>query len=290
MRFLTLLVLALATSAGAAETVLPLWPEGVPGKRVELSKSTLDKIGPKGSTAGHETFISDPSITVYPAANPNGAAVIVCPGGGYWFLSTNNEGTGVCEWLNSFGVTALLLRYRTPTSDETFPYNYPVQDLQRSLGLVRTHAKEWHVDPKRVGVIGFSAGGNLVGHASWDRTPRTYEQKTGVDNPLGPDFTIFVYGGGFLEPEKKLAFREGFSVPADAPPCFFVVAHDDKSNPIEAAELYLGYKRQNLPAEIHIYSQGGHGFGTRKKNLPVDGWLKAASEWMEASGFLKANK
>jgi len=290
MRFLTLLVLALATSAGAAETVLPLWPEGVPGKRVEPSKSTLDKIGPKGSTAGHETFINDPSITVYPAANPNGAAVIVCPGGGYWFLSTNNEGTGVCEWLNSFGVTGILLRYRTPTSDETLPYNYPVQDLQRSLGLVRAHAKEWQIDPKRVGVIGFSAGANLVGHASWDRTPRTYEQKSGVDDPRGPDFTIFVYGGGFLEPEKKLTFREGFSVPADARPCFFVVAHDDKSNPIEAAELYLGYKRQNLPAEIHIYSQGGHGFGTRKKNLPVDGWLKAASEWMEASGFLKANK
>jgi acetyl esterase/lipase len=287
MRHITLLLLATAICTNAAETNLPLWPEGVPGKRVEPSKATLERIGPKGSTPGHETFISGPSITVYPAANPNGAAVIVCPGGGYWFLSTNNEGTGVCEWLNSIGVTAILLRYRTPTSDEAVPYQYPVQDLQRSLGIVRHRAKEWNIDPKRIGVIGFSAGGNLIGHASWDRTPRTYEQKPEVDDPRGPDFALFVYGGGFLEPEKKLTFREGFGIPADAPPCFFIVAHDDKSNPIEAAELYLSYKRQSLPAEIHIYSQGGHGFGTRKKNLPVDGWLKAAAEWMDVSGFFK---
>jgi acetyl esterase/lipase len=133
MRYPTLIFLAIVASAAAAETKLPLWPEGGQGKRVEPSKATLDKIGPKGSAPGHETFINEPSITVYPAANPNGAAVIVCPGGGYWFLSTQNEGTGVCEWLNSIGVTGILLRYRTPTSDEAVPYNYPVQDLQRSL-------------------------------------------------------------------------------------------------------------------------------------------------------------
>jgi acetyl esterase/lipase len=143
---------------------------------------------------------------------------------------------------------------------------------------------------RRVGVIGFSAGANLVGHASWDRTPRTYEQKPGVDDPRVPDFTIFVYGGGFLEKEDKAKFREGFSVPADAPPCFFVVAHNDGANPLEAAKLYIEYKRQNLPAEIHIYSKGGHGFGTRQTKFPVDGWTKTAGEWMGAEGFLKSAK
>ena len=287
MRFLTLL-LALATSASAAETVLPLWPEGVPGQRVAPSKATTDRIGPKGSYAGHETFISEPSMTIYPAAQPNGAAVIVCPGGGYWFLSTKNEGTGVCEWLNSIGITGILLRYRTPTSDETIPHNYPVQDLQRSLGIVRQRAKEWNIDPKRVGVIGFSAGANLVGHASWDRTTRTYAQKAGVDDPRGPDFTLFVYGSGFLDKETRSKFADGFSVPKDAPPCFFVVAHNDGANPVEMAELYLAYKRQNLPSEIHVYAQGGHGFGTRKRNLPVDSWINVAGEWMDNSGFLKS--
>jgi acetyl esterase/lipase len=195
-------LLLAAALAGAAEPIKLFDPAEL-GPRVAPSAATIQRIGPKGSTPGHETNIAEPTITVYPAEQPNGAAVIVCPGGGYWFLSTNNEGTGVCNWLNKLGVTAVLLRYRTPTSDETIPYQYPVQDLQRALGIVRHRADEWKIDPRRVGVIGFSAGANLVGHASWDRTVRTYPQKPGVDDPRGPDFTLFVYGGGFLDKEDK---------------------------------------------------------------------------------------
>lgn len=285
---LAALFLVLHTVSG--ETVVPLWPEGVPGTRVEPSKATLDRIGPDGTRPGRETFIQEPSITVYPAPAPNGASVIVCPGGGYWFLSTHNEGTGVCEWLNHIGVTAVLLRYRTPTADETQPHSFPVEDLQRALGIVRKRAGDWKIDPKRVGVIGFSAGANLVGHASWDRTPRTFPQVPGTDTSRGPDFTLFVYGGGFLDREDKTKFREGFSVPADAPPAFFVVAHNDNNSPVECARLYLEYKRLNLPAELHVYSKGGHGFGTRQTKLPVDGWTKAAAEWMGAEGFLAPSK
>ena len=282
-------LLLAAALAGAAEPI-KLFETAELGPRVAPSEATIKRIGPQGSTPGHETHIVEPTITVYPAEHPNGAAVIVCPGGGYWFLSTHNEGTGVCAWLNQLGVTAVLLRYRTPTSDEAIPYRYPVQDLQRARGVVRHRAAEWRVDPQRVGVLGFSAGANLVGHASWDRAARTYPQKPGVDDPRGPDFTIFVYGGGFLEKEDKTKFREGFSVPADAPPCFFVVAHNDGANPLEAAKLYIEYKRQNIPAEIHIYSKGGHGFGTRQTKFPVDGWTKTAGEWMGAEGFLKSAK
>ncbi len=279
-----------ATLVVAADGPLPikLFDAGELGPRVTASEATVKRIGPKGSTPGHETYINEPTVTIYPAEKSNGACVIVCPGGGYWFLSTNNEGTGVCEWLNKLGVTAVLLRYRTPTSDEATPYNYPVQDLQRALGLVRHRASELKVDPKRIGVIGFSAGANLVGHASWDRTTRTFTQRPEVDDARGPDFTIFVYGGGFLDKEDKTKFREGFNVPKDAPPCFFVVAHNDGNNPVEAAELYLAYKRQNLPAEIHVYAKGGHGFGTRVTNNPVDGWTKNAGDWMDSMGFLKS--
>ncbi|NBX34592.1 alpha/beta hydrolase [bacterium] len=284
MRLLTLL---LAAAVAVAAEPIKLFDASELGPRVAPSEATLKRIGPKGSTPGHETHIAEPTITVYPAAKPNGAAVIVCPGGGYWFLSTNNEGTGVCEWLNKLGVAAVLLRYRTPTSDEAIPYRYPVEDLQRALGVVRHRAAEWNLDPRRVGVIGFSAGANLVGHASWDRTPRTFAQKPGVDDPRGPDFTLFVYGGGFLDKEDKTKFREGFAVPKDAPPCFFVVAHNDGNNPLEAGELYLAYKRLDLPAEIHVYAKGGHGFGTRVTNHPVDGWTRNAGEWMESMGFLK---
>jgi acetyl esterase/lipase len=273
-----------------AETPQPtkLFTSAELGPRVTPTEATVKRIGPKGSTPGHETYINEPTVTIYRADKPNGACVIVCPGGGYWFLSTNNEGTGVCEWLNKLGVTAVLLRYRTPTSDEAIPYNYPVQDLQRALGLVRHRASELQIDPQRVGVIGFSAGANLVGHASWDRTTRTYTQKPEVDDARGPDFTIFVYGGGFLDKDDKTKFRDGFNVPKDAPPCFFVVAHNDGNNPVEAAELYLAYKRQNLPAEIHVYAKGGHGFGTRVTNNPVDGWTKNAGDWMDSMGFFKS--
>lgn len=282
-------LLLVAAFAGAAETPLPikLFDPAELGPRVAPSEATLQRIGPKGSAPGRETHITEPTITVYPAEQPNGAAVIVCPGGGYWFLSTHNEGTGVCDWLNKLGVTAVLLRYRTPTSDEAVPYRYPVQDLQRALGVVRHRAADWRIDPKRVGVLGFSAGANLVGHASWDRTARTYPQKAGVDDPRGPDFTLFVYGGGFLDKEDKTKFRAGFAVPPDAPPCFFVVAHNDGHNPLEAAELYLAYKRLNLPAELHVYAQGGHGFGTRVTKYPVDGWTRNAGEWMASTGWFK---
>jgi acetyl esterase/lipase len=225
---------------------------------------------------------------VYLPEKPNGASVIVAPGGGYMFLSWVHEGTQVCEWLNSLGVTAVLLKYRTPTRDEKEMFTLPVQDAQRALGLVRQHAAEWKLDPKRVGLLGFSAGGNLAGHAAWDRTPRTYPQQPGPDDPRGPDFLVFIYGGGFLDKDDKSKFREGFSMPSDAPPAFFLVAHDDKTNPIEAAMLYLEYKKRNIPAELHICTRGGHGFGMRQDKHPINDWPQRCAEWMESMGFLSA--
>jgi dienelactone hydrolase len=232
--------------------------------------------------------VTDPTITVYRAENPNGTAVIVAPGGGYMFLSYAHEGTQVCEWLNSLGVTAILLKYRTPTRDDALPYTLPVQDAQRALGWVRHHASEWGVDPKRVGLLGFSAGANLAGHAAWDRGERTYPQKPGLDDPRGPDFLIFIYGGGFLDPSDKTKFREGFRVPEDAPPAFFLVAHGDKSNPMEAAQLYLEYKKRDLSAELHVFAKGGHGFGMRKDKDPVSEWPARCSDWMRSVGLLPA--
>jgi acetyl esterase/lipase len=283
-----LLLLCAALAAGAAETTLPLWPEGAPGKMMPPSDATLKSIAHIAPRNGaSETHITDPTLTVYPAAQPNGAAVIVAPGGGFWFLSTRNEGTMVCEWLNRIGVTAALLRYRAPTRDNVPPHELPVQDAQRALGLLRNRSKEFGIDPQRVGVLGFSAGANLVGHLSWDRSPRTYPQKEGLDDPRGPDFTVFIYGGGFLDPADPAKFREGFSVPRDACPVFFAVAHDDKNNPLEAAMLYLEYKKLSRPAELHIYGSGGHGYGMSWQTTPAGLWFERCGEWMEAMHFLK---
>lgn len=278
-----------AHSATAAEPLtLKLWPDGPPTAMVPRSEATAKLIQSYGGTNPNRiSDVTDPTITVYRPEKPNGSAVIVAPGGGFMFLSYAHEGTQVCEWLNDLGVTAILLKYRTPTRDEREMFALPVEDAQRALGLVRHHAAEWQIDPQRVGLLGFSAGANLAGHAAWDRMPRTYPQQAGVDDPRGPDFLVFIYGGGFLQPGDPTRLKEGFHVPADAPPAFFLVAHDDKTNPVEAALLYLEYKQQNLPAELHICTKGGHGFGIRKGGQPVHDWPARCAEWMQSMGYLE---
>ena len=283
------LLVVRATAAVPEPLTLKLWPEGVPSAMKPKSEATTKLIQSfGGAQPGRVTDVTEPTIMVFKPEQPNGTAVIVAPGGGFMFLSYAHEGTQVCEWLNSLGVTAVLLKYRTPTRDEAEMFALPVQDAQRAMGLVRQRAAEWKLDPRRVGLLGFSAGGNLTGHAAWDRTPRTYPQQAGVDDPRGPDFLIFIYGGGFLDASDKSKFRPGFSVPADAAPAFFLVAHDDKSNPIEAAMLYLEYKRQNLSAELHICAKGGHGFGMRKGGQPIHDWPARCGEWMKSMGWLTA--
>ena len=270
------LILCAQCIAAQEPVTLRLWPDGPPTAMAAKSAATEKLIKSYGGvTAARVSDVTDPTITVYFPQKANGASVVVAPGGGYMFLSYAHEGTQVCEWLNSLGVTAVLLKYRTPTRDEKEPFTLPVQDAQRAMGLVRHHAAQWKLDPRRVGLLGFSAGGNLAGHAAWDRGPRTYPQSSELDDPRGSDFLIFIYGGGFLDSADKTKFREGFSVPANAPPAFFLVAHDDKSNPIEAAMLFLEYKKHGLSAEMHIYSKGGHGFGMRKDGHPINEWPEA---------------
>jgi acetyl esterase/lipase len=278
------------TCLAAPEPItLQLWPDGPPSSLAPKSEATQKLIKSYGRAGPNRvTDVSDPTITVYRPEKPNGSSVVVAPGGGYMFLSWVHEGTEVCEWLNSLGVTAVLLKYRTPTRDEPEAFTLPVQDAQRALGLVRHHAVDWGLDPNRVGLLGFSAGANLAGHVAWDRGPRSYHQQPELDDPRGPDFLVFVYGGGFLDKADRSKFREGFEVPSDAPPAFFVVAHDDKANPVEAAMLYLQYKRLNRSAELHIYAQGGHGFGMRKDGKPVNAWPQRCAQWMQSQGLLGA--
>ncbi|MBS0206617.1 MAG: alpha/beta hydrolase [Planctomycetes bacterium] len=288
--FLSLLILccALADVGTAHEPLtLKLWPDGPPTAMVPKSEATKKLIESYGGVGPNRiSDVSDPTITVFRPDKPNGTSVIVAPGGGFMFLSYAHEGTQVCEWLTSLGVTAVLLKYRTPTRDESEMFELPVQDAERALGLVRRHAAEWNLNPSRVGLLGFSAGANLAGHVAWDRGARTYPQQPGLDDPRGPDFLVFIYGGGFLDPNDKSKFRPGFRIPADAPPVFFLVAHDDKSNPIEAALLYLEYKKRDLSAELHICAQGGHGFGMRKDGKPINQWPQRCAEWMKSQGYL----
>lgn len=282
---------AVANVTVAVEPItLKLWPDGPPTAMVPKSEATAKLIQSYGGVGPNRiSDVSDPTITIFRPEKPNGASVIVAPGGGFMFLSYAHEGTQVCEWLNSLGVTAVLLKYRTPTRDEKVMFELPVQDAERALALMRHHAAEWKLDPKRVGLLGFSAGANLAGHVAWDRGSRTYPQKPELDDRRGPDFLVFIYGGGFLDKDDPSKFRPGFNIPPDAPPVFFLVAHDDKTNPIEAAMLYLEYKKRDLSAELHICAKGGHGFGMRKDGKPINDWPQRCAEWMKSLGFLDPN-
>jgi acetyl esterase/lipase len=284
-----LVVVGLARIASAEPITLRLWPGGPPSVMAAKSEATIKLLASYGGVGpSRVSDVTEPTITVYRPEKPNGASVIVAPGGGFMFLSWAHEGTQVCEWLNSLGVTAALLKYRTPTRDDKEMFLLPKQDAQRALGLIRHHAEEWGLDPKRVGILGFSAGANLAGHVAWDAVRHDYSQDQDLDDPRGPDFLVFIYGGGFLDRDNPTKFRPAFSIPADAPPAFFLVAHDDKSNPIEAAMLYLEYKRQNRSAELHICAKGGHGFGMRKDGNPVNDWPERCAEWMKSLGLLQA--
>lgn len=282
-----LLTVVFAANADTAPLTMKLWPEGVPSPMPPKSAATAKLIQSYGGAGPNRlTDVTEPTITVYKPKQPNGTAVIVAPGGGFMFLSYRHEGVEVCEWLNTLGVTAILLKYRTPTRDDAQMHEKPTQDALRALGLVRHHAAEWQIDPNRVGVLGFSAGANLAGHAAWDRGSRNCPQNFSLEDSRGPDFLFFIYGGGFLDKEDKTRFRADFAVPADAPPAFFLVAHDDKANPVEATKLYLEYRKKNRPTELHVFAKGGHGFGMRKNGHPINDWPQRCAEWMRSMGWI----
>lgn len=287
---LLLLIAATPCLAGAPEEI-KLWPDGAPGQMQPHSKATEEFIRTK---AGKSTItdITDPTITIYRPEKPNGTSVIVAPGGGYAFLSAVHEGAQVCEWLNTIGVTGILLKYRTPTRDEAAPHEKPVADALQALAIVRSRSEEWGLNPRRVGLLGFSAGGNLLAHLACDRpeslplAPSYLELlKVLKMSPL-PNFGIMIYGGGFVNSKDPAKFKEGFSVPADAPPMFLACAHDDGQNPIASTLLYLEHKKHNIPCELHLFTKGGHGFGMRDNKQPINAWPKRCEEWMADMGWL----
>jgi acetyl esterase/lipase len=273
---------------GADGVILKLWPEGAPekpGVRVDPEKV----IPPKTERdVVRVTNVSEPTLTVYRASKPTGTAVIVCPGGGYSILAIEHEGTQVCEWLNSLGVTAVLLKYRVPVRAQT-PGWEPLQDAQRAISLVRRHAQEWGVQPGRVGILGFSAGGHLAVMAALHPNERTYPQDPAVDvEDATPNFVIPIYPAYLTGNEEPFALEAAVQVGDKAPPICLIHAHDDKGRTSSAASalLYLEYKKRGLPAELHVFTHGGHGFGMRQTGHPVAQWPARVGEWMKAMGWL----
>lgn len=287
----TLLLLTTAFSLCAAEPpTLKLWPSGAP--EPAGFKCQPEKVMPPkdDKDVKRVTNVSEPTITIYQQAKPNGTAVIVCPGGGYSILAIEHEGTQVCDYLNSIGVTGVLLKYRVPARDNSNPGKEPLQDAQRAIGLVRHHAAEWGLKPDRIGIMGFSAGGHLCVMATLHPNDRTYTTDPALDvEDARPNFSIPVYPAYLVTKEDTFKLKPEITVKGNSPPMCLIHANDDKgvTSPSSSALLYLEYKKLNLPAELHIYVKGGHGFGMKKTGLPAAEWLVRAGEWMKTMGWVE---
>ena len=288
---LTLVGMTTAENAQTPEVEL-LWPQGAPGA--------------KGDAEGDK-----PTLTIYlaPAQNAAGSAVVICPGGGYGFLAIDHEGHQIAQWLNSLGVAGFILKYRHRNSGAGYGHPAPLQDAQRAIRLVRSQAKKWNIDPNRIGIMGFSAGGHLASSAGTHFQNSYYDAKDSIDDVgCRPDFMILVYPvisfskwcahtgsrtnllGKNPEEELVQSLSNEEQVAPQTPPTFLVHANDDKGVPPEnSIYFYLALRKAGVPAEMHIYENGGHGFGLGKKDSPAASWPLRCADWMRNRGLLERN-
>ncbi len=240
-------------------------------------------------------------MTRYAARGENsGVVMVVFPGGGYQFLAMDLEGTEICDWLTTRGITCVLLKYRVPDSGPTMKDGrryYPkvqtaLQDAQRTIGLVRLHAAEWHIDPHKIGVIGFSAGGHLAAAVSTHFERRTYPPVDAADKlSTRPDFAILLYPGHLWAPGTDLILQPDIRVRADTPPAFLVHAEDDDVDPVQhSLAYYVALKNAGVGVEMHLYAQGGHAFGLRPSLYPVTKWPALVEQWLHTIGVLGAQR
>ena len=293
-RLLLLLPVLIAVPLfGAGPKVITLWPGTPPGDTGRWPpEANVTKPGnnrPAGRLVVRVAPVSSPTITIQapdPARN-TGAAVLVCPGGGYNYLAIDLEGSEVCDWLNSIGVTGILLKYRVPRRPGVPQWVPPLQDAQRAMGLLRQAAPELGIDPQRLGIIGFSAGADLAAELSTHSAGREYPLIDAADRQsCRPDFALVIYPGYLVGKSDALAPELHVSAPA-APPTFLVQAEDDPVRVENSLFYFLALKQAGVPAEMHLYAAGGHGYGLRRTAAPVTTWPDRAADWLKAGGWLQ---
>ena len=265
---------------------MPIWP-GTPPDSIAQAHPEADLTTPKdplvaGRVLVHLGNVAIPTITLYrPTGTNTGAAVVVFPGGGYNILAIDLEGTEVCDWLNASGVTCVLLKYRVPNTGPYPKSPAALEDAQRAMRLVRQHAAEWGIDPKRVGVLGFSAGGHLSAAISNLYDQKLYAPIDAADSlSAKPDFAVVVYPGYLALADKDFAANAAIIPTKDTPPTFIVQAEDDPVHVENAVVYFMQLKKAGVPAELHVFANGGHGYGLRTTELPITHWPKLVETWM----------
>ena len=288
---MALFSLLFASSARSGEVVGPIsiWPGEIPGEKgaTVAAEHALPSGG--ADTIIRLTDVSKPSLTVYRPSpeKDTGAAVVICPGGGYSILAMNLEGTEVAEWLNSIGVTGIVLKYRVPARKDDPSHVGPLQDVQRAMGLVRKRAEEWKLDSHRIGVLGFSAGGHLAARVSTNYAKRAYEPIDEADAlSCRPDFTVLIYPA-YLAGKAGTELSEGVNVTSETPKAFLLQTQDDVVKVECSVYYYLALKGARVPAELHVYPKGGHGYGLRPSDQEVSHWPTRLESWLKGQELLK---
>lgn len=273
---------------------LDLWPHGAPGAQSNAGAETDTTTAKDRLVAGKAVIrlgnVSAPTLTVYsPKQKNTGVAVVVFPGGSYHILAIDLEGTEVCDWLNSAGITCVLVKYRVPDSGPYPKSSAALQDAQRALGIVRSRAAEWHIDPARIGVLGFSAGAHLSAALSTHFEQRLYDAVDDADKmSCRPDFAVIVYPGYLALSEQSFAPNAEIRVTEKTPPSFIVQAEDDPVHVENSTVYFLALKNAKVPAELHLYASGGHGYGLRPTDLPVTAWPKLVETWLQTIHMVSA--
>jgi len=310
----------------SGHTQVPIWPGSVPDPQPVAGPEVATTSGKEEQVAGRPDVavsnVSRPTMMVYsPNGKNTGVAVVVFPGGGYQILAIDLEGTEVCDWLTSKGITCALLKYRVP-GNELYPKSasypksgpYPespiaLEDAQRTVGLVRFHAAEWHIDPRKIGVLGFSSGGHLAAAISAYSAMRLYSAVDVADKAsCRPDFAVAIYPGHLsvsaaewdanqgarkyvvrhaASADKDLESNPDIPVTSQTPPTFLLQAEDDHvDNVDDSLAYYVALSKAGVPAEMHLYAQGGHAFGLRRTELPITRWPQLVEKWLHSIGMI----
>jgi len=273
-------------------SILLIWPHGAPsappnpGPEIDTTTAKDNLIA--GKPLIRLGNVSAPTLTLYaPKGKNTGATVVVFPGGGYRILAIDLEGTEVCDWLSSAGITCVLLKYRVPDSGPYPKSSAALQDAQRALGIVRSHAADWQIDPHRIGVLGFSAGAHLAAALSTHFDQRLYDPSDAADQlSCRPDFAVIIYPGYLALAAQNFAPNPDIHPTDKTPPSFILQAEDDPVHVENAIIYFLALKNAKVPAELHIYAQGGHGYGLRRTTLPVTTWPQRVETWLHTIQIL----
>ena len=290
-RYFFAVVTLIATTASAQNAEIQIWPGELPAGSVALDAAKVAELKAK-TTDERIAYVDRATLTHYPAENPNGCAVVICPGGGYNILAWHKEGLEVAEWFNSIGVTAFVLKYRVPRRIPDKIHWEPMQDVQRAIRVVRHDAAKYKIDPKRIGTLGFSAGGHLTVMSGVQFNTKCYDRVDEADDiSARPDFICPIYcaylGDGYND-KKNAKLGPLVTVTKDTPPTFMAVTWDDKMRGAQSATLFARLREHGVIAELHAYSKGGHGYGLQPSDNRVSHWNDQLHGWLKAMGLLES--